>query len=218
MALLCLLSGRRWIDITRIRWNNLEFCSIDGTIALKFFIACSKKNLGSRNEGITLIKDDSPLCPVKLLTQFWILNGRPKAGFVFSCVHKAAKYPKRVLCNSWLAKRCKGHKMGNKTFSCNGEINGNTTYKIFRDEAVRIGFNQLPTKNTFRRMGVVMAHKLNLTRDQITATFGWKHDSDMPVHYLQDELSTSKDGLAFKLAERIRSNDFTFLNDVIIKN
>ena len=63
-----------------------------------------------------------------------------------------------------------------------------------------------------------MAHKLNLSRDQITQTFGWKHDSDMPWHYLQDELSTSKEGLAFKLSEKIRDNQFDFLNDVIIKN
>ena len=63
-----------------------------------------------------------------------------------------------------------------------------------------------------------MAHKLNLSRQQITTTLGWKHDSDMPNHYLQDEMATSREGLAFKLAERISKNDFSFLDDIPIAN
>ena len=218
MALFCSISCRRWIDICRIRWDNLEFCSVNGIIAAKFFISCSKKNLGDRNEGITLIKDDSELCPIKLLIQFWILSGRPKIGFVFPCVHKTRHFPTNILCDQWLSRRCKGHRMGPKIFSCNGEINGETSFRIFSAEAAKCGFKKPPTKNTFRRLGVIMAHKLNLSRDQITQTFGWKHDSDMPWHYLQDELSISREGLAFKLSEKIRQNQFDFLNDVLIKN
>ena len=108
--------------------------------------------------------------------------------------------------------------MGSKTFSCNGEIDGEAAFRIFAIKAKSCGFKQPPTKNTFRRLGVIMAHKLNLTRDQITATFGWKHDSDMPWHYLQDELSVSKQGLAFKLARKIRKNEFKFLKDVYIQD
>ena len=29
MALFCSISGRRWIDICRIRWDNLEFCNVN---------------------------------------------------------------------------------------------------------------------------------------------------------------------------------------------
>ena len=213
-ALGCFCAARRWIDLTRIRWDNMEITNISGVISLKFFIACSKSNQGTRNEGITLMEDGSDLCPVRLFTEFWILCGRPKFGFVFPCQHSRAKYPDNEICDQWLSKRCSGHRLGAKIFTCNGEINGDVTYRIYLNETRKLGFTKLPSKNTFRRLGCIMSHKLELTRDQITTTLGWKYDSVMPNHYLQDQMSTSKDGLAFKLAEKIRNNDFSFLNDI----
>ena len=213
-ALGCFCAARRWIDLTRIRWDNMEITNIAGVTSLKFFIACSKSNQGTRNEGITLMEDNSPLCPVRLFTEFWILRGRPKFGFVLPCIHADSKFPETEICDQWLSKRCKGHKLGSKMFSCNGEINGDVTYGVYLRETKRLGFTRLPSKNTFRRLGCIMSHKLDLTRDQITTTLGWKYDSTMPNHYLQDQLSTSKDGLAFKLAQKIKKNDFSFLNDI----
>lgn len=217
-ALGCFCAARRWIDLTRIRWDNLEITNISGVISLKFFIACSKSNQGTRNEGITLMEDGSALCPVRLFTEFWIQSGRPKFGFVFPCLHSRAKYPDHEICDQWLSKRCSGHKLGSKVFTCNGEINGDVTYGVFLRETQKLGFTRLPSKNTFRRLGCIMSHKLELTRDQITTTLGWKYDSVMPNHYLQDQLSTSKDGLAYKLAQKIRNNDFSFLNDISFTN
>ena len=217
-ALCDFVTGRRWVDITRIRWDNMKVLRTSGKISLKFFIACSKANQGTRNEGVTLMEDGSDLCPVKLMTEFWINSGRPKVGFVFNCLHKKAKFPEFELCDQWLSRRCPGHKMGAKTFTCNGEVNGDVTYGVFRREARRLGFEGLPSKNTFRRLGCVMSHKLDLTREQITATLGWKWDSDMVIHYLQNETSTDRSGLAFKLSEKIRNNDFEFMNDIPMDN
>ena len=59
-----------------------------------------------------------------------------------------------------------------------------------------------------------MSHKLNMTRDQITTTLGWKYDSVMPNHYLQDQMSTSTQGLAYKLSRKIKDNDFSFVDDI----
>ena len=213
-ALATFWSARRWIDCTRLRWDNMAVLKIAGKVSLKFFIACSKANQGNRNEGITLMQDGSRLCPVRLFVEFWILCGRPKYGFVFPCLHKKAKFPKSELCDQWLSRRCSGHKLGKKKYTCNGEINGESSFGVYAREANRLGFKQLPTRNTFRRVGCIMAHKLNLTRQQITTTLGWKHDSDMPNHYLQDEMATSKEGLAFKLSEQIRNSDFSFLDDI----
>ena len=217
-ALACFCAARRWIDITRIRWDNMEITDISGVISLKFFIACSKSNQGTRNEGITLMEDGSKLCPVRLFTEFWILSGRPKYGFVFPCLHAKAKYPDHEICDQWLSKRCPGHKLGHKKFTCNGEINGDVTYRVYLNETRKLGFTKLPSKNTFRRLGCIMSHQLELSRDQITTTFGWKYDSVMPNHYLQDQMSTSKNGLAYKLAEKIRNDDFSFLNDISFTN
>ena len=216
-ALATFWSARRWIDCSRLRWDNMVVIKVAGKISLKFFIACSKANQGNRNEGITMMQDGSNLCPVRLFIEFWILSGRPKYGFVFPCMHKKAKYPSFELCDQWLSKRCPGHKLGKKKYTCNGEINGESSFGVFAREAEKLGFTELPTKNTFRRVGCIMAHQLNLTRQQITTTLGWKHDSDMPNHYLQDELATAKSGLAYKLAEKIRNNDFSFLDDIPIK-
>ena len=213
-ALALFSSARRWIDLTRIRWDNMELVRTNGMISLKFYIACSKANQGTRNEGVTLMEDGSDLCPVKLFTEYWILCGRPKLGFVFPCLHSQAKYPKHEFCDQWLSKRCKGHKLGSKLFTCNGEVNGDVTYNVFRREAKRLGFTKLPSKNTFRRLGCIMSHKLDMTRDQITTTLGWKYDSVMPNHYLQDQMSTSTQGLAYKLAQKIKHNDYTWLDDI----
>lgn len=213
-SLFAFVTGRRWIDISRIRWDNLDILRTEGRISVKFFIACSKANQGNRNEGITLMEDGSALCPVKLITEFWINSGRPKFGFVFNCLHKKAKFPEFELCDQWLSRRCAGHKMGKKIFTCNGEVNGDSTYGVLRREAKRVGFEGLPSKNTFRRLVCVMSHKLDLNREQITATLGWKWDSDMVIHYLQNETSTDRTGLAYKLSEKIRHNDFSFLNDI----
>ena len=213
-ALGCFCAARRWIDLTRIRWDNMEITNVSGVTSLKFFIACSKSNQGTRNEGITLMEDGSKICPVRLFTEFWIHCGRPKFGFVFPCLHAKAKYPDHELCDQWMSRRCSGHKLGSKKFTCNGEVNGDVTYRVYLGETRNLGFTKLPSKNTFRRLGCIMSHKLELTRDQITTTLGWKYDSVMPNHYLQDQLSTSKEGLAFKLAEKIRNNDFSFLDDI----
>ena len=216
-ALFSFLTGRRWIDISRIRWDNMDILRTEGKLSIKFYIACSKANQGKRNEGITLMADDSNLCPVKLVTEYWINSGRPKVGFVFNCLHKKAKFPPFEFCDQWLSRRCPGHKMGKKIFTCNGEINGDTTYGVFRRAAKLVGFEGLPSKNTFRRLACVMSHKLDLTREQITATLGWKWDSDMVIHYLQNETSTDRTGLAYKLSEKLKANDFSFLNDIPIK-
>ena len=161
-ALGCFCAARRWIDLTRIRWDNMEITKLEGVISIKFFIACSKSNQGTRNEGITLMADNSELCPVRLFTEFWILQGRPKFGFVFPCLHAKAKFPRFELCDQWLSRRCHGHKLGAKIFTCNGEVNGDVTYGVYLRETKKLGFTKLPSKNTFRRLGCIMSHKLEL--------------------------------------------------------
>ena len=217
-ALVTFYSGRRWIDSTRIRWDNMSVLNVTGKISLKFYIACSKANQGNRNEGITLMQDGSKLCPVRLLIEFWILSGRPKFGFVFPCLNPKAKFPKFELCDQWLSRRCPGHRLGKKIYTCNGEIDGNSSFGVYRRAIKSLGYRNLPTKNSFRRLVTIMSHKLDLTRDQITTTLGWKYDSPMPNHYLQDEMATDRKGLAFKLSQKIRFNDFSFLDDIPMQN
>ena len=217
-ALLCSVSGRRWIDVSRIRWESIKLLKAKDHTKIKFAIPGSKANpKGKRNEGLSLVQDFSDLCPVSLITQFWILMGRPKFGFVFPCIHKSATYVTDCV-DTWESFRCKGHKAGAKMRPCLGQINGDTTWTTFRQAAKLVGCTVIPKRHSFRRLGCIIAHKFGLTRDQITTTFGWRFDSVMPNHYLQDELSLDQQGFATKLAESIQKDpEFSFLEDVLLE-
>ena len=89
ITLFCSVSGRRWVDVTRLRWDFMEFHKLPHGNFIKFHINISKGNVtGRRNESIALAQDDSRLCPVRLLVKYWILVGRPLVGFLFPCRHK----------------------------------------------------------------------------------------------------------------------------------
>ena len=215
-ALLCSVTGRRWIDISRIRWETLICIKSKDRIKLKFSLPGSKANAkGKRNEGVSLVQDFSDLCPVRLMIVHWILTGRQKFGFVFPCIHKKVVYTKDCV-DTWESFRCKGHKAGKKIRPCLGQVNGNTTWTAFRQAAKEAGCKVIPKRNSFRRLGCLIAHKFGLSRDQITTTFGWRFDSVMPNHYLQDELSLDQNAFATKLAESIQKDpNFTFLEDIV---
>ena len=216
-ALLCSITGRRWVDISRIRWETLAVLRFKGRVKFKFALPGSKANSkGKRNEGVSLVQDFSDLCPIKLTIIHWIIMGRPKFGFVFPCIHKKAVYTTDVV-DTWESYRCKGHRSGTKVRPCLGQINGNTTWGAYKIAAKEAGCKTVPGRNTFRRLGCIMAHKFGLTRDQITTTFGWRFDSVMPNHYLQDELSLDQNAFATKLAESIQKDpNFSFLDDILL--
>ena len=217
-ALLCSITGRRWVDISRIRWESLIIRSSSNRIKFKFALPGSKANAkGKRNEGVSLVQDFSDLCPIKLLVIFWIITGRQKFGFVFPCIHKKAVFTQDCV-DTWESFRCKGHRAGRKVRPCLGQVNGDSTWNTFKQAASLAGCKIIPKRHTFRRLGCIIAHKFGLTRDQITTTFGWRFDSVMPNHYLQDELSLDQNAFATKLAESIQKDpEFSFLDDTLLK-
>ena len=217
-ALLCSVTGRRWVDISRIRWESLTIRRSKDRVKFKFALPGSKANSkGKRNEGVSLVQDFSDLCPIKLIVIFWIITGRQKFGFVFPCIHKKAKFTEDSV-DTWESYRCKGHKAGSKIRPCLGQVNGDTTWNTYRSAAIDIGCQIVPKRNTFRRLGCLIAHKFGLSRDQITTTFGWRFDSVMPNHYLQDELSLDQNAFATRLAESIQKDpEFSFLDDIVDK-
>ena len=218
ITLFCSVSGRRWVDITRLRWDHLEFHKLPHGNFIRFHINISKGNvIGKRNESLALAQDDSLLCPVKLLIKYWILMGRPKVGFLFPCRHKKRKMKFRFY-TSGRAYCCPGHKRGSKKVECLGSIDPIVSYGVMARIATnKIGFKKPPTKHTFRRLLCVMANKLGFTRDRICEQFGWKHDSAMPHHYLMDDFNTSKEALAFTIAQTVKTDDsFSFMNDIPI--
>ena len=208
-TLIASVTGRRWIDITRLRWEYANILYLEHAIVIKIGIFISKPNKkGRRNESITLVKDNTDLCPVKLLIQYWILMGKPKSGWIFPCVHKSAKFRKNGLCDQWSAYCCQpGHRRGGKRIECIGFVDGDTTEGMMKRTSLKVGFKTPPTKHTFRRNLVVMALKLGMNRERVCEHFGWNFDTHMIAHYIQDELGTDKDGLPCQIANNMLSKN-----------
>ena len=198
ITLFCFVSGRRWIDITRLRWDFMKFYKLPQGNFIRFPINISKGNaIGKRNESLTLAQDDSSICPVKLLIKFWILSGRPKVGFVFTCRHKKKRLVKRFF-TSGRAYCCKGHKQGSKITECLGSIDPIMSQNLMSTAAKNFGFKKPPTRHTFRRLLCVMAAKLGIPKERLCEQFGWTTTSEMPSHYLMDNFSTSTNSIAYK--------------------
>ena len=216
-TLLVSVTGRRWIDITRLRWEFAEIIHLRHATVIKIGIFISKPNKkGRRNESITLVKDNTELCPVKLLLKYWTLMGKPKTGWIFPCIHKNRVFKPNRFCPDWSDWCCvPGHRRGGKKIECLGNINGDVTEGMMKRAAKLVGFLEPPTKHTFRRILVVMATKLGMDRERICEHFGWNYDSHMISHYLQDALGTDKNGLPCKIASNMLNKDI--FDDILIK-
>ena len=218
-ALICFYSFRRWVDATRIRWEHCSRTTVDGRIFYKFTLAASKTNTkGKRNEFITLQQNNTDLCPIKILRQYWHIRGCPRTGFVLPCINKKRVFVRDPLFHEWDTYACKGHvRKKRKLIPCLGEIDGKQSFGIYKRTARYLKWETLPHSHSFRRAGIVISNKLNVPRERITEFFGWKHDSNMPSLYIASELATTSQGLAWKISDAIQ-NDFDCLKDISFAN
>ena len=205
-ALICLHTGRRWVDSCRLRWELVKKVRIRNRIFIKIPLPMSKGNKGVRNEYVTFQNNDTSLCPVKLLHKFWYIQGTPSFGFIFPCTKSNLKV-KKGLFEYWNARTCSGHgRNANKDIiECLGQTDSGKSFGFYQRAARAAKWSTLPHKHSFRRGAVVVAHALKLSRDRITEIFGWKHDSNMPSHYLANELATTKQSLAWNMADQLQS-------------
>ena len=215
-ANLCLHSFRRWIDVSRIRWEHCQRIEKQGRFFLKFNLSASKSNTrGQRNEYITIQRNNSECCPVKMLTDYWRIRGCPRTGFILPCIHTDRKYERNGLFETWDAYTCDGHTK-HKTLGkipCLGEVNGKSSFGFYKRMAKTLKWKTAPHSHSFRRLGIVVANKLGVPKDRITEFFGWKSTSEMPSHYLQEELASTSQGLAWKFSDAL-SDNLQCLNDV----
>ena len=193
MAMICLVTGRRWIDITRIRWESLESYTTLLGLFYKFYIPASKANIrGDRVESITLrhVKSEKYVGAIEMLNQIRIWQGNPAKGFVFPCVHKAIKFTMDTTWKSWSSYRCSGHWIGINKNDCLGQIDGKVTIGSLQRLARKLGWPTVPTKHTFRRLATLLHKRQGFSRDQINEIMGWVPESNMAVRYTatQDSL------------------------------
>ena len=139
-ALLCLHSFRRWVDVSRIRWEHCQRIEKQGRLFYKFNLSASKTNTrGQRNEYITLQRNNTDLCPVLMLEQYWKIRGCPRTGFVLPCIHRDRKYNSHNLFQEWDSYVCKGHTSNKQgKIPCLGEINGKTSFGFYERAAKKL--------------------------------------------------------------------------------
>ena len=210
MALICFLTGRRWMDISRLKWESLKIFSTEIGCFYKFYIPASKTNIrGQRIECVTLRKVNSGtfIGPIKMLESIRFWQGNPSKGFVFPCVNKNAIFTIDPIWASWSSYRCQGHWVNKIRYECIGQIDGDVTIGIMqRFASDHLGWKTVPTKHTFRRL-VTLLHKRNgLSREQINELMGWVPGSNMPVHYAAEQDSMLESAPAYIFATELESS------------
>ena len=201
-AMICLVTGRRWTDITRIKWDNMTHISNNIGTFIKFFIPVSKTNMiGSRIECVTLKKLNITPCPVKMLEKLKFWSGQPSNGFVFKCLAPHRQWVRDPIQYNWSTYRCNGHWTNNLKQACLGQTSSNQSFGYLHRWAKHQKWRTLPTKHTFRRTCLLVSKQLGITRDQINEGFGWVAHSDMIRHYTSEHDSVTLKAPAVAIAK-----------------
>ena len=217
-AMLCLVTGRRWVDITRIKWDTMQYVHTPTDTFIKFLIPVSKTNqTGTRIETINLRqnKTDKQLCPVNMIQKLKTWVGQPTNGFVFKCLAPNTKWVDDELNPDWSSYRCKGHWNSDEKTECLGQTSTTHSFGYIHRFAQKKKWKTLPTKHTFRRTCLIIAKQLKISREQINEGFGWVPQSDMIRHYTADHDSTTLNAPAVAIAHEFdKKHPFTCVNNV----
>lgn len=202
-AMICLMTGRRWTDITRIKWETMVEIKTSLGRFIKFLIPVSKSNrLGHRIETITLKqnREQPQYCPIKMIEKYNYWAGQPIKGFVFPCQAPKTKWIKDPINSDWSSYRCNGHWINEKRSTCLGHTSSTQSFGYVHRWAKKCKWKTIPTKHTFRRTCLVTAKQLGLARKQINEGFGWVPNSDMIRHYTAEYDSVTMQAPAIAIA------------------
>lgn len=221
-AMICLMTGRRWKDITRLKWDTLQHVITQDDQFIKFLLPVSKTNqIGNRIETITLRKSKTKqfLCPVEMVKKLHYWVGQPTNGFVFKCLAPKTKWVDDEINKDWSSYRCKGHWNNEIKYPCLGQTSSIHSFGYIQRYAEKLGWKTLPTKHTFRRTCLIIAKQLGISRAQINEGFGWVPNSDMIRHYTADHDSTTLNAPAVAIAYELDQNiPFFCVQNVIFAN
>ena len=204
-AIICLITGRRWADITRIKWETMTEIKTSLGHFIKFLIPVSKSNrIGSRIETITLKRNDEQkqYCPVRMIKKYFYWAGQPTNGFVFPCRAPNTQWIDDPVNSAWSSYRCKGHWINERKHSCLGQTSSTLSFGYIHRRAEKCKWKTLPTMHTFRRTCLLIAKQLGLARKQINEGFGWVPNSDMIRHYTAEYDSVTMRAPAVAIAKQ----------------
>ena len=217
-AMICLITGRRWTDVTRIKWDNMTHVKTALGHFIKFLIPVSKTNrIGNRIETITPKRNTEhpERCPVKMLLKYKNWVGQPTNGFVFPCQAPNTKWVKDPINIEWSNYRCKGHWINDVKHECLGHTSSTLSFGYIHRWAEKCKWKTLPTKHTFRRTCLLIAKQLGISRKQINEGFGWVPHSDMIRHYTAEHDSVTPRAPAIAIAQQFeKAIPFETLNEL----
>ena len=172
--LLASKSGGRWIDVHRLRWEDLNFSKIDNILFIQAKLRLSKNNLiNDFPQSLTWASAPGVHqsdCPKLILKRWWNWCGKPKSGLIFSTIDKK-------------------------------QINGNHTIYQIRRQAVKLGIkqNEIPTKHSFRITMCLTLKSMGLEPDTINRFMNWRSET-MQSYYLNIRNMRKKEAPAHRIA------------------
>lgn len=221
MAMICFVTGRRWIDITRLKWDCLESYTTKLGLFYKFHLPTSKTNIrGHRLESVTLrqVKSTNVIGPIKMIKMIHFWQGYPSKGFVFPCVSSKIKFVIDPIWKPWSSYRCQGHWVNKTRVECLGQINGVTTIGVLQRFATASGWKTVPSRHTFRRLVTLLHKREGFSREQINELMGWVPTSNMPIHYAAGQESLLKTAPANIYANELeRDKPFQKYEDILFE-
>ena len=173
--LLAFTSGARWIDLHRLKWEDLKFKSIDDMLYVQAPLRLSKNNLTNNLpqalQWASSKSTDKTDCPWTIFKRWWVWCGKPRHGFIF------AKGDGQVM-------------------------SGNTTIYHVQKQARKMGLpeHQIPRKHSGRVTMVLTLDKLNLSKRSIIRGLNWRTDT-MVNYYMNTRSMCSKGAPSHRLAQ-----------------
>ena len=179
-------SGGRWIDVHRLRWEDLKFSKIDNINFIQAKLRLSKNNIiNDFPQSLTWASTttmNAEDCPRAMLKKWWRWCGRPRTGLIFSTIDKKA-------------------------------INGNHTIYQVRRQAIKLGFSKenIPTKHSFRITMCLTLKSMGVDPDTINRFMNWRSEL-MQSYYLNVRNMRKKEAPAHKIA-KLSQRDLALLQN-----
>lgn len=173
-------SGLRWVDVTRLKWEDLQIQRNreNSPIFLRIRLRRNKTTMDNeRRLTVTIAATANvSLCPLKYLKKWWHFTGRQLRGYVFPV-------------------NTSTHMLGDQLI-----------YQA-RKMALRLNWSVLPGKHTCRVSLVVHLFDKGFTIDEICRHFHWAPNSAMPFRYLSDRLEQREGAIAQALADEANTEN-----------
>ena len=177
VTVLASLSGSRWIDLHRLRWEDIKLESTPFAKFLYIGLRMSKNNLSNEvpQRLFWAVKTDTVQArnPIFWLQRFWNYQGRPSQGFMFNPENST------IPDTTW----------------------GSHTINQVRRSAKILGFpeNKWPTRHSFRVTMAITLYNMGIDSHRINRFMNWKTNR-MQEHYVNTRDSKSIHAPANQLA------------------